>query len=181
MLKNTAHTFGSLTKLFHWLIFALFCVQYYLIWDRSLFPDNAPERTPLIMTHKSVGMTLLGLALLFVIWKAINRRPDRLPDDRFSQTLSKIVQHSLLTIMVLMPLTGFLLSCAAGRSVSFWGWFNFPNILPKSKMLANVFGTTHEVLAYAIVALVSLHVVGAIRHHFFLKDNTVKRILPFTK
>lgn len=181
MLKNSSTRFGSLTKLLHWTIFAVFCIQYYLIWERSLFPENAPERTPLIITHKAFGMAALGLGLLFWIWKAINVKPALPYQAQWERVLTKVVQHSLLLLMVLMPLSGYLLSCSAGRATEFFGLFTFPMLISPNKALLSFFANTHEVFAYLIGGLVSLHVLGALRHHFFIKDNVLKRMLPFTR
>jgi len=157
-------------------------VQYYLIWERSLLPEHTPERTPLILTHKSVGMTILGLALLFFIWRAINFKPRGDKNIHpWAHILAKVVKYSLLVVMVLMPLTGFLLSCAGGKIVSFWGLFDFPQVIPTNKVVLSFFIEAHEILAILIVILVSLHVIGALTHQFLWKDNVLKRMLPFTR
>jgi len=181
MLRNTLSRFGSITKFLHWSLFALVCVQFYLIWQRSLFPKDAPEKTSLILTHKSIGITILGLAFLFWLWKAINVKPALPHQARWEYILAKIVQHSLLIIIVLMPITGFLLSNAGGRPTLYFGLFEIPAIIGPNKELAGIFDAMHETFAYLIVFLVSLHIIGALRHHFLLKDNVFKRMLPFYK
>jgi len=63
--------------------------------------------------------------------------------------------------------------------VSWFGFIQLPDLVPKSKPLYDAFLTTHEVLACTLGAVVTLHVAAAIKHHFVLKDDTLRRMLPF--
>jgi cytochrome b561 len=65
--------------------------------------------------------------------------------------------------------------------VSWFGWVQLPDFVPKNKALYDAMLETHEVLAIALGAVVFLHIAAAVKHHFVLKDNVLRRMLPFTK
>ncbi|MGC1181602.1 cytochrome b [Legionella sp.] len=180
MLRNTTKSFGSLAKLFHWLIVILICTQFYLIWGQDLFPQKSLIRIQYILLHKSFGVTLFILGVLFIVWRTINLKPEAPePQPHWKHIVAKIVHHSLLTLIILMPILGYLMSTADGRTVSFFGLFTLPNLITKNENLSTFFFQVHETLAYVLLALISLHVAAALHHHFILKDRVLKRMLPF--
>ncbi len=177
--KNTAKKFGSLTKILHWSIFLLFCLQYFLIYRRNFFEDNAPEKLEYIFLHKSVGMLLFMLALLMLIWRHFGQRPSYpgqpAPWEIF---LSKVTHGLLYVVMLAMPLTGMLMSQLSGYGMKFFG-LQVPNPFEVNKELSSLFHDAHEITGWVIIALVSLHLLAALYHHFIKKDNVLKRMLPF--
>ncbi|MCW8407788.1 cytochrome b [Legionella sp. PATHC035] len=178
MLRNTLKGFGSITKLLHWLIVILIATQFYLVWSLS---DNSPLMPRYIMLHKSIGLTILVLGILFIIWHFLNIKP--LPPEnqpRWQHVLSKIVHHTLFILIILIPIVGYLLTCSDGKPINFFGWFTIPCLIPANEQLGNVMFSTHETLAFIILALVGLHFLAALYHHFMRKDEVLKRMLPFT-
>jgi cytochrome b561 len=85
----------------------------------------------------------------------------------------------LYVLLFAMPLSGWMMSSARGFPVSWFGFIQLPDLVPKSKPLYDAFLTTHEVLAWTLGAVVTLHVAAALKHHFVLKDDTLRRMLPF--
>jgi cytochrome b561 len=65
--------------------------------------------------------------------------------------------------------------------VSWFGFFQLPDLVPKSKPLYQALVTTHVTLACALGVVVALHLAGALKHHFVLKDDVLRRMLPFTR
>lgn len=181
MLRNTTKSFGSLTKLFHWLLFFLICMQFYFIWGQDLFPQESPVRLQYILLHKSFGLTILFLGVLFIIWRFINPQPLSLKSQPYwKHIIAKCVHHTLLTFIILMPILGYLMSCADGRTVSFFGLFNMPCSISKNEYLSNLFFQMHEKIGYLFLILIGIHIFAAMHHHFILKDNVLKRMLPFS-
>jgi cytochrome b561 len=64
--------------------------------------------------------------------------------------------------------------------VSWFGFFQLPDLVPKSKPLYEAMLTTHGVLALVLGGVVALHVAGALKHHFMLRDDVLRRMLPFS-
>ncbi|MGL5743145.1 MAG: cytochrome b [Legionella sp.] len=181
MFRNTRNRFGSFTKLLHWLIFILITAQFYLIWYREVFPKDSPEKALYMMLHKSVGMTVLFLGVLFVVWHLFNIKPTPLASQsRWQQVTAKMVHYALFALIIAISTVGYLLVCANGRMVNFFGWFNLPSLLTENKLLANTLFNIHEKLAYLILILVGIHLLAALYHHFIAKNQVLRRILPFT-
>ena len=82
--------------------------------------------------------------------------------------------------MFAQPLSGWMMSSARGFPVSWFGYFQLPDLVPKSKPLYDALMATHHTLAWVLVAVVVLHVAGALKHHFVLRDDVLRRMLPLS-
>ena len=86
----------------------------------------------------------------------------------------------LYILLFAQPLTGWMMSSARGFPVSWFRFFQLPDLVPKSKPLYQALVTTHATLACVLVAVVVLHVAGALKHHYVLRDDVLRRMLPFS-
>jgi cytochrome b561 len=77
-----------------------------------------------------------------------------------------------------MPLTGWLMSSAANFSVNVFGLFTLPDLVAPDKALADAFKAAHYWLGWVLIGLFTLHVAGALKHHFFLGNDTLRRMIP---
>ena len=73
------------------------------------------------------------------------------------------------------------MSSARGFPVSWFGFFQLPDLVPKSRPLYEALVTTHVTLVCVLAVVVALHVAGALKHHFVHKDDVLRRMLPFTR
>jgi cytochrome b561 len=80
-----------------------------------------------------------------------------------------------------VPLTGWMMSSARGFPVSWFGFFQLPDLVPKSRPLYDALMDVHHVLAWTLVGLAVLHAAAAFKHHFWHKDDVLKRMLPFRR
>ncbi len=178
MLKNSKTQFGLLSKLLHWSIFLLIGIQSYLTWQFYNAPDNAPEQAHYMFLHKSVGITILLVTIIFLIWKTINVHP-LLPktSPHWQHFVSTIVHYSLLALMIAIPIAGYSISCTANRSISYFDLFTLPCLISQNKALSGILYFVHVYLVILFMVLISVHVVAALYHHFILKDDVLKRIL----
>jgi cytochrome b561 len=80
-----------------------------------------------------------------------------------------------------MPLTGWMMSSAKNYSVSWFGLFTWPNLIGQSDAAFGLLKATHDYLSYALLSIAILHVVAALKHHFWNKDDVLVRMLPFNK
>ncbi|MDE3016055.1 MAG: cytochrome b [Pseudomonadota bacterium] len=178
-LRNTEETYGSVAKYFHWLIFLLVAGMIALGFIMTSL-ENSPLKFRLIGIHKSIGITILALVLIRLGWKMANVAPI-LPESLAA--LEKFAAHAghamLYILIIVMPLSGWALSSAAGIPVSVFGWFTLPNLVGHDKALAHQLAELHSVLAWVIIAAVSLHVCAALLHHFYHKNNVLRRMLPW--
>lgn len=176
--KDTAARYGPVSQGFHWLTVALFATQIGIALYMEDLP-RGPDKLEWYARHKSIGLTILVLILLRLAWRRINQTPP-LPEgtERWQRILAHGTQHTLYLILILMPVSGLVMSWAANYPISIYGLFTLPNLVAPSDALKEAMEVTHEVFAWMVLGLVSLHVAGALRHHFVLKDDVLRRMLP---
>jgi cytochrome b561/polyisoprenoid-binding protein YceI len=178
ILRNTSLRWGAVSQLLHWLIVALIALQATLGLRGLLLPIGV-EKLAVLARHKSVGLTILGLATLRLLWRWLNPTPPLPPDLKpHERWLARGTHAALYGLLFALPLTGWILSCARGFSVSWFGLFQLPDLAPKSEPLYQAMIRTHAVLAACLAVIVALHVAAALKHHFLLKDDTLRRMLP---
>lgn len=178
-IRNTYERWGSVSQLLHWLIVALIALQVALGLTGLVLPLGV-EKLAVFARHKSIGITILGLATLRLLWRWANPTPP-LPSNLkpYERFLAHFTHGALYVLLFAMPLTGWIMSSARGFPVSWFNLYQLPDLAPKSKTLYDAMVTTHAALAIALGVIVTLHIAGAVKHHFVLKDNTLRRMLPF--
>src|SRR5512146_2001271 len=177
-IRNTRERWGSLSQLLHWLIVALIALQAALGLTGLMLPLGV-QKLAVLARHKSIGITILGLATLRLLWRWLNPTPplpsNLRPHERF---LAHCTHAALYVLLFAMPLTGWIMSSARGFPVSWFNVLQLPDLVPKSETLYDAMVSTHAVLAIALAVTVALHIAGALKHHFVLKDDTLRRMLP---
>ena len=180
-LRNTTQRWGVIAQLFHWLIVALLIVQVTLAEMADDLP-NGVRKLSLLARHKSFGITILMLVILRLAWRSLNTHPP-LPDNLkpYERSLARLTHGALYTLLFAIPLSGWTMSSARGFPVSWFGFFQLPDLVPKNHALYEWLVMTHVTLVCVLAAVVALHILGALKHHFVHKDDVLKRMLPFTR
>lgn len=177
-LKNTPDTYGLVNKLVHWLLAITIIGMIFFGWYMGDL-EISPDKFKLYALHKSIGITVLALVVFRVFWRLFLGVPKSLPHHKDWEKLLSKAAHLLLYIAIfVMPLSGWLMSSAAGFPVSVFGAFTMPDLIEKNREFGKLLGSVHLLSAWTILVLVSLHVLGALKHHFIDKDETLKRMLP---
>lgn len=180
-LANTNKAYGLIAQLLHWLVVAGISAQFVWAW-RIDEAESIRSQFQLVNQHKSIGMTVLVLVVLRLVWRVLNRPPPFPASMKTWEMLAATAAHWLLYVLILvMPVTGWIYTSAAGFGAEFFGLFEIPDLVGQSDRLEEIFGEIHEWLAIAIVAVVSIHVLAALRHQFVLKDGLLRRMLPVWK
>jgi cytochrome b561 len=179
-IRNTTTRWGAVAQFLHWLIVALIIVQVILANIAEDLPLGM-KKLAMYARHKSVGITILGLAVIRLAWRWANPTPE-LPTTLkpYERTLAGLTHAGLYILLFAMPLTGWMMTSARGFPASWFGFFQLPDFVPKNDSLYNAMKETHDTLALALYAIVFLHVAAALKHHFLLKDHVLRRMLPFT-
>lgn len=180
-LRNTTRRWGAIAQTFHWVIVALIIVQLTLAEMADDLP-NGVRKLNLLARHKSFGITILGLVILRLAWRWLNEHPP-LPENlkRYELALARFTHVALYVLLFAVPLTGWMMSSARGFPVSWFGFFQLPDLVPKSRPLYDALMIVHHTLAWTLVGVITLHAIGALKHHFWHKDDVLKRMLPFTR
>jgi cytochrome b561 len=179
-VRNTTARWGSVAQFLHWLIVALIITQLVLALIASELHGMAKLAT--LARHKSVGITILMLAVVRLLWRLGNPTPPLpLTLKPYERVLAKFTHAALYVLIFAMPLSGWIMSSARGFPVSWFSLFQLPDLVAKNRPLYEAMLTTHGVLACALVAIATLHALAALKHHFVLKDTVLRRMLPFSK
>jgi cytochrome b561 len=184
----TVQRYTRLAMLLHWLIAIGIIANVALAW---IWPHLADEQVrPAIDVHKSIGITLLGLAIMRLLWRLTHRPPAYPPSYQpWERAASHIVHGALYLMIFLMPLSGWIMDSAFKDAAKFpmrwFGLFEWPRIAAIQHLdpatrdrVHDLFGLTHVVGAYALYALFVLHVGGALKHQWIDREKELQRMLP---
>ena len=179
MLKNTSTTYGSLTRYLHWTM-GVVILGIIIAGFVMTSMENSDQKWFVYGTHKAFGVIILALIPLRLIWRLVNPQP-ALPKNTpaWQEKLANVNIMFLYVCMILMPLSGFIMSSFGGHPISIFGLFTIDPFFQKHA-LAGQSHEIHEVFAWAIAISVSLHIIGALYHHFVKKDNVLKRMVSGT-
>ena len=177
-IRNTRARYGAIAQLLHWVVVVGIVLQFIWAWriDES---ESIRQQFALVNEHKSIGMAILLLVVARLGWRAFNRPPVSPEAMSAWERRAAALSHGLLYALILaLPLSGWAYSSAAGYGAEFFGLLEIPDFAPQSEALESTLGRVHEALGIALLALVSVHVLAALRHHFWLHDDVLKRMLP---
>jgi len=186
-MKNTAVRYGGVTQALHWLIVALIVVQFVLAQlaeaageQRAAHPAAALTQLAWLARHKSVGLTIFMLTLLRLAWRVYSPPPP-LPVamPRWQVVAARSTHFAFYAVLLLLPVSGVVMSAAANFPVSYFGWFTLPNVVAPDETLKDVMQECHELLFGVLVVLAGLHVGAALKHHFVDRDDVLRRMLPW--
>lgn len=177
-LKNTRDRYGWMSIALHWLMALAVIGMFALgLWMRDLsYYDPWYRQGPFI--HKSIGILLL-IALCFrVFWRIGNLRPDDAPTLKPWERITAHLTHfALYGLLLAIMIAGYLISTADGRPIEVFDWFSVPATLHGIDNQEDIAGEIHEILAWLLMGLVGLHAAAALKHHFYNRDNTLKKML----
>jgi cytochrome b561 len=182
MTKPTKATrYGAVAQTLHWIIAALIVTQFTLAWTAQDLPLGV-HKLILLARHKSVGMTVLMLAMLRLGWRLTHPAPPLPAGMTLLERRAAHASHAAFYVLLFaMPLSGWLMSSAKNYSVSWFGLFTWPNLIQPNEASFSWLRTTHWILSWSLFAIAVLHVLAALKHHFWNKDSVLLRMLPFTK
>ncbi len=161
----------------HWLLAVMLAGSFGVGMYMADLPFSI-QRVKLINWHKWAGMTILALTVLRLLWRLSHAPPPEAPGPRWQQRAAKANHAALYLLCLLIPLVGWAYTSAAGVSIVLYGVLPLPDLLAKDKALADLIKPWHAGLAYALAALVLLHVAAALKHHFVDGDGLLARMRP---
>lgn len=176
--RNTTDRYGVVAQGFHWIV-ALCVIGLLIVGLLMTDMKPGPDMFKVYALHKSIGITVLGLAVLRLLWKISNPHPHSLPThQKWEKFLAALVHVFLYFAIIGMPLSGWIMSSAKGFPVSVFGWFTLPDLVGQSEQISKLANQFHELTAYALIAAIGLHFAGAMKHHVIDKDSTLRRMIP---
>lgn len=176
-LRNSADSWGAVARGFHWLIAALILAQF-AIGSIAEEMKLTPAKLDLFVWHKSLGVTVLALAVLRLVWRLVNPTPVPPPGMPNWEHKLAAIAHGLIYVLIFaVPISGWLVSDAS--RVPFKAYFvvSMPDFIARNHDLQEAAAEVHEALTTTLLLLVILHVAAALRHHFLLRDDVLRRML----
>jgi cytochrome b561 len=192
MLRNTATSWGPVSRNLHWLIAAMIAVQVPLgFWMNAVYDELVATRSfdfsQLLLisrVHHTNGFLILILATLRLAWRGTNPTPALPPGlAAYQRVLARLTHVFLYALLFAFPLTGWAtLSAYEGEfPIFFFGWDDVPRIVPQavdgSHAPYEFYAEIHETCWRIGAVVLGLHVVGALWHHVVAKDDILWRML----
>ena len=175
-LRNTQLEYGTAAKWLHWLVaLGIFALVFLGLLQSDM--DSGPERTAIRELHGSIAMLLLVLMTLRLIWRWVNDTPGHPEGVPGWQRASAALVHLAIYIAVFVQLvSGTLAVATGGKPIAFFGLFSIPLPVAKDRNAHELWEEVHEGGWMAIAALVAVHVLAALYHHFFLRNDVLRRM-----
>lgn len=168
------------SRILHW--FMAVAILFLLglgIYMADFLPKESPNRMAIYDLHKSLGVMILILVFVRIINRFANK-PPALPDSlpKFEKIAANLAHFALYLLMILVPLSGYLMSNSFGYPVHFFS-IEMPFLIKQNFELSGIFHNAHWIFAYSLIAVLALHILGIIKHRFFDKpeNDVLKRMI----
>ncbi|HEX2494989.1 MAG TPA: cytochrome b [Steroidobacter sp.] len=177
-LKNDSVRYGAVAQLFHWVIVALIITQFFLANKADALPIGAAKLATLAR-HKSVGITILGLAILRLLWRLLGTAPAP-PQTaaRWQKVAARASHFMLYALLLVIPVLGWLMSSARNFPVSWFGLVTLPDLIEPNRAAYDFFHKAHQLAAGLLFVIALVHAGAALKHHFIDRDDVLRRMLP---
>lgn len=157
---------------------ALALIGMYFLGDYMVkldYYDNWYHKAPAF--HKAIGI-VLGLVLMFrMLWNFTQYKPVPLEDKWLLIILAKLGHLSIYATIIVLLISGYLITTAKGQGVNVFSLFELPALLPDNAARGEIAGKVHAIAGTVFIIIIVLHAIASLIHHYFFKDNTLKRML----
>ena len=190
MNLSVPERYTTLAIVLHWAIAALIATNLVLAWSFGLVPADGLR--PLIDLHKSIGITVLGLAILRLLWRATHTPPPLPALPALERSAAHAAHWVLYGLIFLLPISGWMHDSAwkdaAGHPLKLFfliPWLRIGAIehlapLTKERWHSLLF-TLHVALAYILYGVFLAHVAGALKHQLLEGMPLLQRMWPGTR
>jgi cytochrome b561 len=180
--------YDSVAMTFHWMIAFLIVLDFALALSFSQFnPGDTLYLAVAYDLHMSTGACILALSIVRVVWRLTHRRPPLPEMGPVPRCLARSSHFLLYVFMIAAPLSGWLVLSLRHQMTSVfglfrWNWPTLPTIgtMPHAdrQFWHDYALPLHTRLSYLGMCLLVLHVVAALYHHFWRRDDVLMRMLP---
>jgi cytochrome b561 len=180
MAATTAsiQTYSATAKIFHWItvIFVILIIPMGLIMADA---EPGPLKNTLFDLHRSFGVTVAILTIMRVIYRLMNPPP---PLDASVSAPQRLAAHAVHIVLyaglIMLPIGGSIGAFMYGASLNYFWLFQIAPPIPKNPELAKQILGVHSLVSKVFAGFIALHIAAALAHHFYFKDNTLRRMLP---
>lgn len=173
---NTPNTrYSTVAIAFHWVLALAIVGAFGMGVYMSDLPFS-PQRLKYYNWHKWAGVTILALSALRLLWRLTHRPPADPPMPTWQRGAAHATHWALYALFFAVPLVGWAYSSAAGFPIVWFGVLPLPDFVSPDKALAEAIKPWHGYLAYALAALVVMHIAAALKHQFVDRDGLIGRM-----
>ena len=180
-LRNTTIEYGTLAKALHWLVAIGIFALIWLGLDQSGM-ERGDERQAIRDLHGSIALLVFALMSVRLVWRLANDVPGH-PEGSpaWQRMLAGLVHWGLYITVFLQIIAGAMTVGTVGRPLAFFGITSIPLPVGESDEGHEFWEEIHEYLWIAIAALLLVHVVAALYHHFIAGNDVLRRMTVGSK
>ena len=179
MSEIEKRSYDGVAKTLHWLIALIVILMLVAGWGLEDMPLE--ERKQIIMIHSGLGTTVFVLMLVRLTWRLTHEPPPQIPMPDWQHKASLIVHRSFYCLLLLQPIFGVLQAAYIDYPVLAFGVIEYSGLAIDNKDSFMLFHRLHGLTAVLLILLLAVHAGAALGRHFYLKDNVLRRMLPFAK
>lgn len=171
-------TYNPVTKILHWLVFVLLAIEFTIAWTMpGVHRGGAP--TAIVNLHFSFGILILIVIIIRTLWRITHPTPP-FPESMShrEKVIASAMHYALYAVLFIMPFTGWAWASSRGWAITFFNLFPVPPIVAEGSIFGQQAGGIHSFLGGLLVALIALHALAGLYHHFIQKDDVLRRMLP---
>ena len=168
------HRYPISIRIIHWLTSILLVATVSIVLIRDQMETKA-VRVELLNLHRAIGLGILLLLIIRLFFRA--KHVKNLPKHGLSllnELAAKVAHLSIYIALIALPILGLLQTNATGKEATFFGLFTLPKLINPNEDLAESLQDYHAYAAWILIALICLHILAALWHHFILKDNVLE-------
>jgi cytochrome b561 len=170
-----AQKYDPFARLLHWLVVLLLCAQYIVGWT---MPDVHRDTQPvgLIAIHLGLGVSIVAVVLVRVVWRLLRKEPGVVEGTAATRAIAYLTHGLLYLLLIVQPLMGWANASSRGWPIALAG-VKLPALSPTGSSLGHALGDVHGLLAWVMLGLIGLHVLGALYHQIVLRDGVLRRMM----
>ena len=179
-MSTDVKNYNLIIRMIHWLsaivIVGMFAAGLWMV-DLSYYSEwyrTAPH------WHKSVGILLAGLTLFRWFWQCVTMSPI-VEGKPFEKVAAKLAHRVMYIVLVVLFVSGYLISTEDGRAIDVFNWFSVPGAGALFEGQADLSGEIHFYAAWTLIVMAALHALAAMKHHLIDRDNTLRKMIGASK
>ncbi|CAH0992379.1 Cytochrome b561 [Sinobacterium norvegicum] len=175
--RNNQQRWGMTAIFLHWLVAIAVIGLFGLGWWMTglSYYDVWYKQGPYI--HKSIALILFAVVIGRMVWRKLDPPPaHNTHHARWEINIAKITHGALYLLLLIIFVSGYLISTADGRAISVFDWFEVPATIQGITNQEDIAGAIHWYGACVLMTTVGLHALGALKHQIIDKDGTLSRM-----
>lgn len=176
-IRNTQESYGLIAKILHWLIAVIMIGLIGVGWYMVKLSDEDILYWRLLDLHEAVGLSLFILLPLKAVWMVVSPNPKYLPTQAaWERRVAAVVRWLFIVAILVIPLSGFLFVASNGEAVRLYHLITIPDIGGLAQGAREWLSDVHYYVSYGCAALIAIHILAALKHHFIDANASLRRI-----